>query len=132
MSATTVLGLRSSLATTLAGLLGTYTLPNGSTTPAISVRGPADGLPAATTVTGIECVILRQPELIASRTYKANQARPVWTVFLIGWSQQNDLIPAALAVIAANPGTTAEVIQVADDVGPSQQIRLQIPGAGAI
>ena len=132
MSATTAPALRTSLAATLAGYLGTYTLANGSTTPAISVRGPADGLPAATSVTGLECVILRDPDLPNIVAYKANMLRPVWTVFLIGWNQQNDIIPAAVAVVNANPGTTAERVIVDDNVGPSQQIRLEIPGAGAI
>lgn len=69
-----LLSLRTAIQSTLNSVLGTYTLANGATTQAISVRAPGESLPAGTTVTGLEVVIVREPELVAVRQYQNEQA----------------------------------------------------------
>jgi len=123
---TTILSLRTALETTLVDVLGTYTLANGVTTPAIAVRAAGESLPAGTTVTGLECVILREPELVPVRQYRKEHAFSRWTVYLVDWDGQASLQTVAGRLIWAYPGSNAVSITVPRGVGPRSQMRVDI------
>jgi hypothetical protein len=122
----TVLELRNALAALLTASLGTYTLGNGSTTPAISVRAVGERRPVDTTVTGMEVVIVRDPELTPLDAYRAPGSFREWTVYLIDWSDATSLEAPAAAVVAAYPGTLVQTANVPKGVGPQNQIELTI------
>jgi len=121
-----VLSLRTALETTLVDVLGTYTLANGVTTPAIAVRAAGESLPAGTTVTGLECVILREPELVTVRQYRKEHAFSRWTVYLVDWDGEASLQTVAGRLIWAYPGSNAVSITVPRGVGPRSQMRVDI------
>ena len=121
-----VLSLRTALETTLVDVLGTYTLANGVTTPAIAVRAAGESLPAGTTVTGLECVILREPELAPVRQYRKEHAFSRWTVYLVDWDGEASLQTVAGRLIWAYPGSNAVSITVPRGVGPRSQMRVDI------
>lgn len=121
-----VLSLRTALETTLVDVLGVYTLANGVTTPAIAVRAAGESLPAGTTVTGLECVILREPELVPVRQYRKEHAFSRWTVYLVDWSGETSLQTVAGRLIWAYPGSNAVSITVPRGVGPRSQMRVDI------
>lgn len=121
-----VLALRTAIAATLHSLIGTYTLANGSTTPAISVRGSGESLPAGTRVTGMEVVILRDPEAVPIAGYKQGHAFNRWTVYLVDWDSTSSLQEAAGKLIWAYPGSNAVGITVPQSVGPRHQMRVDI------
>jgi hypothetical protein len=122
----TVLELRNALAALLTASLGTYTLGNGSTTPAISVRAVGERRPVDTTVTGMEVVIVRDPELTPLDAYRAPGSFREWTVYLIDWSDATSLEAPAAAVVAAYPGTLVRAASVPKGVGPQNQMELTI------
>ena len=121
-----VLTLRSQLALALNSYLGTYTLANGSTTQAISVRAAGDSLPPNTTVTGLECVILQEPELEVIRQYEKEHAFQRWTIYLVDWDGNTALNTVAGRLLWAYPGSNAVSITVPRSVGPRSQMRVDI------
>lgn len=121
-----LLTLRTALETTLVDVLGTYTLANGATTPAISVRATGDSLPAGTTVQGLECVILRDPEPIPIRQYSKQHAFSRWTLYLVDWDGDSSLQSIAGRLIWAYPGSNATAITVPRGVGPRHQMRVDL------
>ena len=119
--------IRVQLATTLSDVLGTYRLANGATTPAIAVRAAGESLPPGTTVTGLEVVILKDPELVpVPRQYKQEVGGDQWTVYLVDWDGNTPLQTVAGRLIWAYPGTTATLITVPKGVGPGSQMRVDI------
>lgn len=138
-----VLTLRSQVAAVLTGVIGTYTLANSITTPAISVRDYGEGLAPGTSVSGLEVVILAQPELEPIRQYRDEAALRRWTLYLVGWGAGVDLQAAAAALVANFPSSDVETLEVPQGVGPRNQMRLTIrsnalqvtpltPAAGAL
>lgn len=121
-----VLTLRTELETVLADYLGDYTLANGATTPAISVRAAGESLPPNTTVTGLEVVILREPELVPVRQYRNEQAFSRWTLYLVDWMGTSSLQEVGGVLIAQYPGSNAVLINVPRGVGPRSQMRVDI------
>lgn len=121
-----VLTLRTELETVLADYLGDYTLANGATTPAISVRAAGESLPPNTTVTGLEVVILREPELVPVRQYRNEQAFSRWTLYLVDWIGTSSLQEVGGVLIAQYPGSNAVLINVPRGVGPRSQMRVDI------
>lgn len=121
-----ILALRGALATALTAHLGTYTLGNGSTTPALVVRDPGQGMTAGTTVSGLEVVISSVPDLEQQLQYKDSPFVQTWNVFLVDWGG-GDLEGAAALVQAGFPGTTAVILAVTEDIGPKRQTQLRIP-----
>jgi hypothetical protein len=118
---------RDALQATLAPALGSYQLPNGSSTPACSVRNWGDGPPAGTTVTGLEAIIIREPATVPIRQYQDEQSLNEWSCYLVNWTGGNNSLQAAVGVIlAAWPGTVASQIQVSQGVGPLAQVQLTI------
>ena len=121
-----LLSLRTAIQSTLNSVLGTYTLANGATTPALSVRAPGESLPPGTTVSGLEVVIVREPELVAVRQYKNELAFSRWTLYLVDWDGANSLQDVAGDLLWAYPGSNAVSINVPRGVGPRSQMRVDI------
>lgn len=121
-----ILALRTSIAATLSSQIGTYTLANSSTTPAISVRGTGESLPPGTRVSGMEVVILRDPELEPIDSYQRGQAFNKWTIYLVDWSMNSKLQDAAGKLIWAWPGSSAVSITVPQGIGPRHQMRVDL------
>jgi hypothetical protein len=122
-----VLTLRTELETTLVDVLGVYRLANGAATPAISVRATGESLPAGPTVTGLECVIVRDPELVPIRQYSKEHAFTRWTLYLVQWSDEGvSLQEIAGRLLWAYPGSNAISINVPQGVGPRAQMRVDI------
>jgi hypothetical protein len=125
--------LRDSLASILSSRLGTYTLANGSTTPAIGVRAAGEPRAPGTRVTGLEAIIVKEPDLSQEDTtsglrvqYKSTPSFPTWTVFLIQWSGTGSAADAARVVMDTYPGSTFTTAGVPVGVGPLNQVRLSI------
>ncbi|MGB3208663.1 MAG: hypothetical protein WBB28_27050, partial [Crinalium sp.] len=79
--------IRDAIASALGNELGTYTLTNGSTIPAIYVVPPQ--IPSEWKVLGLECVIGRSPEHQSKPIFKnslaATQLTETWLVYLTQW-----------------------------------------------
>lgn len=118
--------LRTQLETTLVDVLGQYTLANGVKTSAISVRAVGESLPAGQRVRGLECVIVREPELDVVRQYRREQAVARWTVYLVDWAGDASLQEIAGRLLWAYPGSNAVTINVPKGVGPRSQMRVDI------
>lgn len=118
--------LRVALEVTLVDVLGTYQLSNTSTTPAIAVRGWGESLPPGTTVTGLEVVIIRDPEPVELVQYRQQVAFHRWTLFLVDWSGNISLQEIAGRLLWAWPGSNAVAIQVPKGVGPRGQMRVEL------
>lgn len=125
--AATLLELRADIATALASYLGTYTLANGATTPAIAVRAPNDAHAPGTRVAGLEAVLVRDPDTTALRQYANAPSLRTWEVFLVAWDASADLEGAAVALCAAVPGARSETVNVPQGAGPRAQRRITIP-----
>lgn len=119
MSSTVVMGsslpqVRQSLLDLFGSQLGTYTLPNGTTTPAIYVVGPRQVRPDWR-VTGIECVLLNPPllqDLGGVGTLKANR---VWTLQFRCYDTSKDLGGIQLLAYRAWPWATPRSVPQTDD-----------------
>ena len=123
----TILSLRGELATLLSSYLGTYTLANGATTPAISVRDQGGFLAPGTTVSGIECVIVTEPEPEPIRQYRLAHSFDLWTVYLVDWGGGNvKLATAAERIIWRYPNSETFPITVPQGRGPRHQIRVNV------
>lgn len=121
-----LLSLRTALETTLVDVLGSYTLANGVSTPAISVRAAGESLLPGTRVSGLECVIVREPELTVVRQYQKEQAFSRWTLYLVDWDGDTSLQDVAGRLLWAYPGSNAVSIRVPKGVGPRSQMRVDI------
>jgi hypothetical protein len=121
-----LLTLRGVLNTALTSRLGTYTLGNGSTTPALVVRDPGEGVAAGTDVSGLEVVISSVPELDQQLQYTSSPFIQTWNVFLLDWGG-GDIEGAAAVVQSGFPGTTATILAVTEGIGPKRQTQLRIP-----
>lgn len=122
-----VLTLRSQVAAVLTGVIGTYTLGNSSTTPAISVRKIGEGLAPGTTVSGLEVVIVQEPDLQAVSEYREPNSQELWTVYLVGWGAAVDMKAAGKKIVKGFPGAEVSTISVPEGVGPRNQLRCNIP-----
>ena len=121
-----VLSLRTSVEVTLNSVLGTYTLANGATTPAISVLAPGESLSPGTTVSGLEVVIAREPDPVPVRQYRNAQAFGRWTLYLSDWDGNTSLQDVVGLLLWAYPGSSTQTVNVPRGVGPRSQIRVDI------
>lgn len=127
-----VLGLRQQVETALTDVaLGEYTLPNGATTPAITVGDPPDG----TTVSGLEVVIYPAPKPNIVNTFGGNINIKSWLVRIVNHpyppdelqpAGAGDLDAAMDAITDAFPGMpTPQLIEEAGDI--AEQVLFTIP-----
>ncbi len=121
-----LLQLRTQLETLAVEDLGLYTLPNGVQTPAFSVRSPGERLPIGTTVTGLELILIRNPDLTPIPQYADQAALRKWTLFLVNWDQAANMEDVAAKIIATYPGTTSRPVLVPKGAGPTHQLRLEL------
>lgn len=121
-----VLTLRTSLESVLVDSLGTYTLSNGATTPAMSVRAVGESMPADTKVSGLEAILVRDPLPEPVPSYRDQKAFLRWTLFLVDWDGTNAPHEAAALILSAYPGTSITSVSVPEAAGPGSQLRLQI------
>lgn len=96
---------------TIAAALGSYTLADGTTRPAIAVLAANESLPPGTTAVGIELVIKSVPGfapqvLLSSETLP----NPTWRIYVMGWQSAAALQAVAQRVMALLPGATASDI----------------------
>lgn len=121
-----VLTLRAQITTALGAAVGTYTLANGITTPAVAVRDYGEPVSPGTSVSGLEVVILSQPDLVPIRQYTDTPAFREWTVFLVAWGAGVDLQGAAATLLANFGDSTISTVAVAEGLGPRNQMRVTI------
>ncbi len=126
-----LLDLRTTLSSLLASELGTYTLPNGSTTPAVRASGPDETRYPGTLVEGLEMVIIKDPDLVPVRQYQEERVTAEWTVFLVAWGDRPAGIGAQM-VVDAIPGCEVERVIMPEGVGPRDQYRLTIRSLSAL
>jgi hypothetical protein len=122
---TALLDLRAALSDLLGDYLGTYTLANGATTPAIAVRAIGEARKTGTTVSGMELIIERDPDTIQVQTQGQSPSVLEWTVWLVSWDESSLAAPAA-RLVAAFPNVEAEPVRVPEGSGPSNQIRVSL------
>jgi hypothetical protein len=122
-----ILQLRAEIEDLLTDELGVYTLPNGETTPAISVRADGEALPAGTTAEGLEVVIIRDPDLTPILQYSEAGTLKRWIIFLVVWSTYVEVEVAAAKLIYAYAGSRIDTVPVPRGTGPISQTRLVIP-----
>jgi hypothetical protein len=118
--------LRTEISAALADDLGVYTLLNGETTPAISVRPEGQRLAAGTVASGLEVVILSEPRLSPVGAYLQQEAIREFIVFLVGWDDTAETTIAAEKLVYIFPGTIWQEIPIAKRIGPTNQARVII------
>lgn len=123
-----LLTLREELETLLADELGVYTLANGITTPAISVRAAGELTPAQTTVSGLECVIEKQAQLSPIRQYAPGPAFRRYTIYLVSWDAKDLSAVAEMVVRHFTTAVSAELrpLRVPPGLGPQDQMRITL------
>ena len=121
-----VLTLRQLVNDAIEDYIGTYRLANGVETPALSVRAVGEALVPGTTVTGLEVVIVTEPDLTPIRQYASEEAFRDWTLYLVSWSSDAQLAQAGAELIRMFPGSTAVPISVPESIGPKNQMRVTI------
>lgn len=126
-----LLTFRAEIATLLADWLGTYTLANGVTTPALSVRAIGEARPAGTLITGLELIIQRDPELTPVRAYSNRPVLGAWVCWLVAWGDP-EAADGAAQLIATNYPTELQVVDVLDGSGPQHQLRLLVRDIAAL
>lgn len=93
---------------TISEALGTYSLLDGTTLPAISVFAAGDGLPPGTVTGGLEVTITETPnqaeELLLSDEVLLN---PTWRIYVIAWGTVGQLQAVRNRIIALLPGATS-------------------------
>lgn len=108
MAQTKAKEIRDAITTALDGELGTYTLTNGSTIPAIYVVPPQ--LPSEWKVSGLECVIGRSPEHQSNPIFKnsltATQLTETWIAHLTQWDTNKTTQDAREKIIRTFPNST--------------------------
>jgi hypothetical protein len=121
-----LLGLRASLEQILVDQLGTYTLVNGATTPAVRVSSPDDRRQPGTIVSGVELVIVKEPTLVPVRQYEQERPLAEWTLYLVGWDLNSDITYCSALIQNSFAGCTTERVTVPDGVGPQNQIKVTL------
>lgn len=121
-----VLTLRQALETLLVNDLGVYTLGNGATTPAISVRATGEGMSPGTKVQGVEVIIRRNPDLKPINSYQREVALRKWRVYLVDWKGDGALDELAGRVVYAYPSSEIQTVTVPEGAGPQHQVRVLI------
>ena len=113
--------LRARLATLLSGLLGLYTRPNGSTTPALWVGDP----PSDYKVSGLEVIVEPLAGLSLSPVHQGVGIGLEYRVTLIPRSAANALA-AARRIVQALDATEPRLVPANERLGVLQQYVLTI------
>lgn len=121
-----LLDFRTSLETVLVDVLGTYTLGNSTDTPALSVRSEGETVPSGTKVSGLECVIIRDPSLTPVIQYRNPGVQATYTIYLVDWEGSGVLEEAANALLLEWPGAELYDVRVPSGLGAKAQMRVEI------
>lgn len=91
--------------TAIAAALGTYTLADGTSRPAIAVLAANESMPAGTIAEGIELVITAVPGF-ANRPLLSTETlpNPTWRIYVMGWQSAAQLQAVAQRILALLPG----------------------------
>lgn len=76
-------------------LVGSYTLPNGSSIPSIYVVGQ-QGVPSEFKVTGLEVTMRQFPELLPKSPLGALKMNQLWEVILVQYTPSANTLPLAM------------------------------------
>ena len=119
----TAADLRSILATSLSGLLGTYTDKDGSTYPAIYVGNP----PSSWTATGLECRIGIVPDMDQTPAYVTGAITETHRVRLVSHGAPINTLPALRKVLSRWSTAQAREIPPNEELGILAQHTITIP-----
>lgn len=118
--ATDLVQLKGLITIALTGKLGTYQTTLGPT-PAIWVVPPA--LPNQRSVTGLECIIYRTPEMAVEGMLGAKKMLTrTYSIRLVQHNQDDSTEDATEALISYFPTVTSAVLLQATDVAPEQSV----------
>jgi hypothetical protein len=90
-----ILDIRSTIAQLLSDLLGTYTLPNNTTVPALWVDGKS-GVPKGWKATGLEAAIRQYPSRTSRPLMGAVELRKAWELVLSQYDPTSDRLDIAI------------------------------------
>lgn len=93
-----ILQLRSTISQLLSGLLGTYTLPNGTTQPALWVDGK-NGVPKGWKVQGLEAAIKQYPMRRTRPLMAMVEMRKAWELVLSQYDPSSENMDEAVSRI---------------------------------
>ncbi len=120
--------LRDTITTLLSAspdLVGSYTLPNGSSIPAIYVVGQ-QGVPSEFKATGLEVTMRQFPELLPKSPLGALKMNQLWEVILVQYTPSANTLPLAMdRMVRRFPDSTPRYFP-GDDVA-YERCRFMIP-----
>ena len=120
--------LRDTITTLLSAspdLVGSYTLPNGSSIPAIYVVGQ-QGVPSEFKATGLEVTMRQFPELLPRSPLGALKMNQLWEVILVQYTPSASTLPLAMdRMVRRFPDSTPRYFP-GDDVA-YERCRFMIP-----
>ena len=126
----TILELRETIDTLLADLVGQYTLPNGTKTPAIYVDGKY-GVPKSWKVKGLEVTMRQYPNRSYRPLMGTVQITKRWEVFLSQYSPSAETLETALDRIVRHfPDAQFSDLTATDR--DYQYVRIVIPDPGIV
>ena len=106
-------------------LVGSYTLPNGSSIPSIYVVGQ-QGVPAEFKVAGLEVTMRQFPELLPRSPLGALKMNQLWEVILVQYTPSANTLPLAMdRMVRRFPDSTPRYFP-GDDVA-YERCRFMIP-----
>ena len=120
--------LRDTITTLLSAspnLVGSYTLPNGSTIPSIYVVGQ-QGVPAEFKAAGLEVTMRQFPELLPRSPLGALKINQLWEVILVQYTPSINTLPLAMdRMVRRFPDSTPRYFP-GDDVA-YERCRFMVP-----
>lgn len=120
--------LRDTITTLLSAspdLVGSYTLPNGNSIPAIYVVGQ-QGVPSEFKATGLEVTMRQFPELLPRSPLGALKMNQLWEVILVQYTPSASTLPLAMdRMVRRFPDSTPRYFP-GDDVA-YERCRFMIP-----
>ena len=120
--------LRDTITTLLSAspnLVGSYTLPNGSSIPSVYVVGQ-QGVPSEFKATGLEVTMRQFPELLPRSPLGALKMNQLWEVILVQYTPSSNTLPLAMdRMVRRFPDSTPRYFP-GDDVA-YERCRFMIP-----
>ena len=106
-------------------LIGSYTLPNGSSIPSVYVVGQ-QGVPSEFKATGLEVTMRQFPELLPKSPLGALKMSQLWEVILVQYTPSANTLPLAMdRMVRRFPDSTPRYFP-GDDVA-YERCRFMIP-----
>lgn len=120
-------GLRDTIAALLEPELGTYTLPSGNQTPAISLLSTGDRRPTRDVV-GLEVVVFQTPILSNPQPmFDGLRHNNTWQIFLVQWQGDDTLLTAREKLEATFPGIRSMPVPIQKGLECREQLSVKIP-----